>query len=404
MKSKAPTQRDKRSLKYQRVRENLRRQITDGTLPPGSRLPTEADMPRQFGVSELTIRRALGDLAREGLIVRKRGSGSFVADPHHPPLLPGRTVRIGLLSAYPCSPKGVEQGHYGELTNGILSEWGLFETQPQGLGTRKKNAFRLGWSSPDRGLTVELLSEPLGKQKRYPSVPDVKAGQYDGLITVSIQDEAWLEKVLKLGLPTVLADFSKARFTDKADRVYFDPFDGYSDAVRYFYEQGCKKIHFLGGVEGLPDGKRGKRRTSGTSEKSSANRICLDTYLRLNAYQQEMEACGLSVPDSFIHIGTPTKQMVREICALDEHLRPDAVVCHGLYQSEQLVEAFTQRGWPLQGAGAAGAPPFRGGFPIMADGRALGAAAAALLVARLQRPERPALRVGVTMAFRPLNG
>lgn len=55
--------------------------IRAGTWPPGSRLPAERDLGRTFGVSRATIRHALDDLARRGLVRRRQGSGTYVAGP-----------------------------------------------------------------------------------------------------------------------------------------------------------------------------------------------------------------------------------------------------------------------------------------------------------------------------------
>lgn len=50
-------------------------------LHPGDRLPTEDELIAEFGVSRITVRRALQNLAARNLIVTKRGQGSFVARP-----------------------------------------------------------------------------------------------------------------------------------------------------------------------------------------------------------------------------------------------------------------------------------------------------------------------------------
>lgn len=56
----------------------LHDEIARGVLAPGDALPTEQSLCDQFGVSRITVRRALADLAEQGLIERRRGVGSFV--------------------------------------------------------------------------------------------------------------------------------------------------------------------------------------------------------------------------------------------------------------------------------------------------------------------------------------
>src|SRR5690606_5757945 len=55
--------------------------ILDGTYPPLSRMPSENELGRAFGVSRITVRQALGDLQKEGLIFKIHGEGTFVAKP-----------------------------------------------------------------------------------------------------------------------------------------------------------------------------------------------------------------------------------------------------------------------------------------------------------------------------------
>jgi GntR family transcriptional regulator len=56
----------------------LHDEIARGALAPGDPLPTEQTLCDQFGVSRITVRRALADLADAGLIERRQGVGSFV--------------------------------------------------------------------------------------------------------------------------------------------------------------------------------------------------------------------------------------------------------------------------------------------------------------------------------------
>ncbi|OBH86229.1 GntR family transcriptional regulator [Mycobacterium scrofulaceum] len=61
----------------------LHDEIDRGVLAPGDALPTEQTLCDQFGVSRITVRRALSDLADQGYIERRHGVGSFVR-PHEP--------------------------------------------------------------------------------------------------------------------------------------------------------------------------------------------------------------------------------------------------------------------------------------------------------------------------------
>ncbi len=66
---------------HAQIREIIRRRVLDGTYPPHSQMPSESQMIEAFSVSRITVRQALGDLQKEGLIFKVPGKGSFVAKP-----------------------------------------------------------------------------------------------------------------------------------------------------------------------------------------------------------------------------------------------------------------------------------------------------------------------------------
>ena len=59
----------------------IKREISSGALKIGDLLPSEAELCRALDISRNTARQAIGELEDEGLVVRKRGRGTFVADP-----------------------------------------------------------------------------------------------------------------------------------------------------------------------------------------------------------------------------------------------------------------------------------------------------------------------------------
>jgi GntR family transcriptional regulator len=75
----------------------LHDEIDRGVIAPGDALPTEQTLCDQFGVSRITVRRALADLAEQGYIERRQGVGSFVRQ-HGPADLSsaGRSYMEGL--------------------------------------------------------------------------------------------------------------------------------------------------------------------------------------------------------------------------------------------------------------------------------------------------------------------
>src|SRR5258707_9499336 len=65
---------------YHQIGENIRALIGDQTLQAGDTVPSEWDLSELYGVSRLTVRRALDELVHEGLLRRRHGVGTFVAD------------------------------------------------------------------------------------------------------------------------------------------------------------------------------------------------------------------------------------------------------------------------------------------------------------------------------------
>lgn len=65
---------------WRRIASRLQHDIGAGVYPPGGRLPTEAELSHHFGVNRHTVRRALEELSRGGLVRVEQGRGSFVAE------------------------------------------------------------------------------------------------------------------------------------------------------------------------------------------------------------------------------------------------------------------------------------------------------------------------------------
>ena len=73
---------DDRSIPlYIRIKNDLRMRIEEGEWNPDTRIPSEASLSKEFGVSRITVLEALKGLVGEGLVYRKQGKGTFVAKP-----------------------------------------------------------------------------------------------------------------------------------------------------------------------------------------------------------------------------------------------------------------------------------------------------------------------------------
>lgn len=70
---------EKSKLLYMTIIDHVKECIKDGTYQPDQKIPTEMEFAEEFGVSRITSRRALIELEKEGIIIRRKGSGSFIA-------------------------------------------------------------------------------------------------------------------------------------------------------------------------------------------------------------------------------------------------------------------------------------------------------------------------------------
>lgn len=78
--------------RYAQVKQQLWKDIQSGRY--GERLPSEPDLAKVYGISRMTLRRAIGELAHEGFLSSRRGLGTFVCGHGSPPI---RTRSIGFV-------------------------------------------------------------------------------------------------------------------------------------------------------------------------------------------------------------------------------------------------------------------------------------------------------------------
>ena len=90
MRSQAPTFQPL----YVQTKALLEHALEAGEWPPGTAIPAEVALAARFGVSQGTVRRAIGALAAENLLVRRQGKGTFVATHTEEPASNFRFLRI----------------------------------------------------------------------------------------------------------------------------------------------------------------------------------------------------------------------------------------------------------------------------------------------------------------------
>ncbi len=110
---------------YAQIIEQISRDIGNGIYQQTKRLPTEDELAEQYGVSRITIRRAINELVTQGIVEKKQGKGTFISLPklsrrlNSAPIsftemcaANGLTASAKLLEARVCVP---EPSHVREL-------------------------------------------------------------------------------------------------------------------------------------------------------------------------------------------------------------------------------------------------------------------------------------------------
>ncbi|MFC1479458.1 GntR family transcriptional regulator [Planctomycetota bacterium] len=396
-------QKKQKTHKYEKVKEKIKQMIYKGEFPPGFRLPADLKLYKQFRVSLGTAVKAVEELTQEGILVRRRGSGTYVADKENPPLIKGRNVKLGIIWADWVTPERMGDGIEGHITQGIFNRIGLPWTsfEFQSSDNRQETVFSI--AQPERGVYAECIGPAHSSRERHPSIKYIQSGDFDACIIISVMDDTWLDKVCSSGIPVVLADYISDDFSTRADQVYIDPYSGFQTAARYFIRKGYTKIHFIGSKMWPPAPTKEMTRDEWFEFRKGKKTIDPDSYLRMSAYRHEMEINELRVGDEYIHFELQDpkylKPLARKIAELPKKTRPEAVVCHNAEMADVVIDVFQEKGLPLEGSGAAHGN-FKGkAIPILADLEEMGRAAAELAVSRIEKPDRSFLNVGVRMKF-----
>ena len=110
---------------YQQIVDRLKREIAEGRLKPGVALPSFRVLAEELLVSVITVKRAYEELEREGIIYRRQGLGTFVAERGHDRSREAKLaaakdlLREGFREA---AEAGLKPGELAELAREILKE------------------------------------------------------------------------------------------------------------------------------------------------------------------------------------------------------------------------------------------------------------------------------------------
>ncbi len=153
---------------YARVRAIVLARITGGEWPPGTAIPAEMELARELGVSQGTVRKALDALTAEQVVVRRQGSGTYVAE-HTPAHMLFRFFNIydesGAQVLPDSQPARVSTGEATASERGRLGlEKGARVIRISRIRTRSGRAFM-----DDRIVLPEALFPGLAQEEVMPN-------------------------------------------------------------------------------------------------------------------------------------------------------------------------------------------------------------------------------------------
>jgi GntR family transcriptional regulator len=130
---------------YRQIIDQVKYQIASGVLRPGDRLPSVRELARQLPVNQNTVLKAYDLLARDGLISRRQGDGTFVED--SPPALK-KSERVKQVSA--ILAQAAAQAVHFEIDAEELHELLDHEIKVIRMGGRTRAG---GLSEPDQNVS-----------------------------------------------------------------------------------------------------------------------------------------------------------------------------------------------------------------------------------------------------------
>lgn len=217
--------------KHRRISQELRQAIVTGRYSVGARLPSEAQLVRQHGVSRPTVIRALKDLEAAGLVERRMGSGSFVRRPEA--ALAGSTRQLGLLIP------GLGRTEIFELICGELA------------GVARAQNYSLLWGGSehprlDADLSLEQARQ-ICDQFIERRVSGVFFAPFELIPRREEANREIAERLRLAGMPVILIDRDLGPFPKRSDfdLVGLDNMAAGFLLAEHFLKLGCSRLAFV---------------------------------------------------------------------------------------------------------------------------------------------------------------
>ncbi len=291
--------------KYRQIIDSLRQGILAGHYRKGARLPSEAELVRRFGVSRMTVVKAMQYLQQEGLLVRRTGSGSYASD---------GTVALGAK----------------KLVFGLiipdLGETEIFEPICKGMVmTPGAAGHSLAWGNSGGGLETTRNKEDGAERLCEQYIEQKVSGVFFAPVEFGERRDEVNRRVLRSlamsDIPIVLLDRCVQEFTERReyDLVGLDNRRAGYVVTDHLIRQGAKRVSFLalaGSAETVDD--------------------------RMVGYREALYANGMPVERELVLRMDPRDSVA--VAAALERLGTDAIFCANDHTAAQLMQTLMSIG------------------------------------------------------------
>jgi len=294
-----PERSTRSAWKHQQVYAALEQEIRSGRLRPGERLPSEAELVRQFGTSRITVGRAVRDLQLAGLVDRRAGSGTFV---RREPA--SRALSFGML---------VPDLHETEIFQAI---WRGIASSPLARG----HALLWGASSDDAGSKEDRAWE-LCRQYVERRVSGVFFAPLELTAGMDAANRRITRALDEAGIPVVLLDRTAVPYPQRGhhDVVGLDNRRAGYVVTEHLLAAGARRVAFVA----LPH-------AAATVEAREAG------------YREALHARALSFETSLVRRLDPAD--VPGVARLLESGRPDGIVCANDWTAARIMRSLLSLG------------------------------------------------------------
>lgn len=300
----------RQNTKHHAIYLKLKESLDSGVYSPGDRLPPESDLSAHFGVSRPTVMRALNSLRDAGLIVRRAGSGSYVADRSQD----NPTTSFGILVT------GLGTGKLSERVSASIAEHASIK------------GFSLLWNTTDHATALSSPENPVPWETRLRRICEqFERQKVSGVFFEPLELEPNASEinamVLSLldnaGIAVVLLDSDVVTFPERSsyDLVGMDNVHVGYRTTAYLLSRGYRRVDyfFRGG---------------------SASTVAL----RIKGYQLALLDAGLTPNADYLHMGEPTDPAFVKSC-IDAGMKN--IVCPNDVTAASLIHTLYDLGYSI---------------------------------------------------------